>query len=89
MATFQPCDDQRHTDLEACQSEVDDLRAALRTRPAIDQAKGILMARHGCTADEAFSMLSEASQRSNQKLRDLATGIVDGAQENPSQAATG
>jgi len=89
MATFQVDDDHRHTDLDACQDEVHDLRAALRSRPAIDQAKGILMARHGCTADEAFGMLSEASQRSNQKLRDLAAGIVDSAQENPSQAATG
>lgn len=47
------------------------------------------MAQHGCTPDEAFHMLSEASQRKNQKLRDLAAGIVDSAQENPSQAAAG
>ena len=88
MATFQFDDDHQHTDLDTCQDEVQDLRAALRTRPAIDQAKGILMAQHGCTPDEAFDMLSEASQRSNQKLRDLAAGIVDSAHENPSQAAT-
>jgi len=89
MATFLPDDDSMHTDLDACQGEVDDLRAALRTRPAIDQAKGILMAQHGCGPDEAFCMLGQASQRSNRKLRDVAADIVASAQESPHQAANG
>ena len=89
MGTFRAGDDHRHTDVDACQAEVDDLRALLRSRPAIDQAKGILMAQHGCTPDEAFRMLSEASQRNNQKLRELAENIVSGAQEDAQQAATG
>ena len=59
-----------------CRSEVEDLRAALVTRPVIDQAKGILMARHRCTADQAFELLAQASQRENRKLRDLARAIV-------------
>jgi AmiR/NasT family two-component response regulator len=66
----------RH-DLRTCQAQLDDLRAALRTRPVIDQAKGILMARHGCTPGRAFEMLAEASQRQNRKLRDIAAAIVD------------
>lgn len=76
MATFRSDDQTTHSDLEACQSEVEDLRAALRTRPAIDQAKGILMAQHGCTADEAYQMLRSASQRDNRKLHELAQSIV-------------
>ena len=83
MATFRPDDAHRHTDLTACQQEVDDLRAALRTRPTIEQAKGILMARHGCSPEQAFEMLKEASQRSNRKLHAVAQGIVDSVQAAP------
>lgn len=54
------------------------LQQAMESRAVIDQAKGILMSRHGCTPDEAFRMLSQASQRSNRKLRDIATAMVDG-----------
>jgi response regulator NasT len=81
MTTFAPGGKSQHTDLEACQEEVDQLREALDTRPIIDQAKGMLIARHGCSADEAFRMLSAASQRENRKLRDVAKAMVEGAQE--------
>jgi GAF domain-containing protein len=52
------------------------MRQAMRTRAVIDQAKGIIMAQNHCTADEAFAILSRASQRSNRKLRDIAQSIV-------------
>jgi GAF domain-containing protein len=52
------------------------LGAALRNRAVIDQAKGILMAVHGCDADRAFVLLREASQSSHRKLRDVAQDIV-------------
>jgi AmiR/NasT family two-component response regulator len=52
------------------------LEARLQTLPVIEQAKGILMAQTGCTADQAFDMLRKASQRSNVRVRDLATEIV-------------
>jgi len=48
----------------------------MRTRPAIEQAKGILMARHHCDADAAFAMLRSASMRDNRKLSELAACIV-------------
>jgi AmiR/NasT family two-component response regulator len=73
----------------SCQQEVDHLRAALRTRPSIEQAKGILMARHGCTPEQAFEMLTQASQRSNRKLHDVAKGIVGSVQEQAHRDATG
>ena len=50
---------------------------ALQSRDLIGQAKGILMAREGITADQAFDMLRRASQRLNVKLRDVAGGVVD------------
>lgn len=77
MATFGPSDPS-HSELADCLDELDDLREALKTRPVIDQAKGVLMARHGCTADEAFAMLAGASQRHNRKVRDIADAIVKG-----------
>jgi two-component system, response regulator / RNA-binding antiterminator len=45
----------------------------------IDQAKGLLIAKHGCSAEDAFQMLAEASQRENRKLRDIAAAMVKGA----------
>jgi AmiR/NasT family two-component response regulator len=66
----------RHTDVDECQEEVEDLRATLETRPVIDLAKGILVAQQHCTPDEAFGLLTEASQKSNRKLRDVARAIV-------------
>ena len=81
MTRFSTDDDTTvHTDLADCNDEVQDLRAALRTRPVIEQAKGILMADRGCTPDEAFEMLSAASQRENRKIRDIAQAMVDRAQ---------
>ncbi|NKE60409.1 GAF and ANTAR domain-containing protein [Lentzea sp. PSKA42] len=55
------------------------LEQALLSRAVIEQAKGVLMAVHTCTADEAFSMLVERSQRENRKLRDVAKNLLDSA----------
>lgn len=52
------------------------LRDALLTRDVIGQAKGMLMAREGCSADEAFEILRRASQHSNRKLREVAQEFV-------------
>ncbi|UGY94392.1 ANTAR domain-containing response regulator [Streptomyces gobiensis] len=56
--------------------QVDQLATALRTRPVIDQACGILMHVLGCDADEAFSLLRQLSQRSNRKMSELAGAVV-------------
>ncbi len=55
----------------------DQLREALVTRDVIGQAKGILMARQGCSADEAFDVLRRASQRANRTLADMAEELVE------------
>jgi GAF domain-containing protein len=54
------------------------LESALESRAVIEQAKGILMARQGCSSDEAFDILRRASQRSNRKLRQIAQDLVEG-----------
>lgn len=57
--------------------EVEQIQAAMRSRATIEQAKGIIMASRGCTAEAAFSVLQEMSSRSNRKLRDIATGLIE------------
>ena len=52
------------------------VQAALATRPAIDQAKGILMYLYGMGADEAFTMLAKCSQQSNVKVHDVAKRLM-------------
>jgi len=52
------------------------LRRAIDSRDVIGQAKGILMARQGLTADEAFDLLRRVSQDLNVKLVDLAGTIA-------------
>lgn len=57
--------------------KVEGLRAANDTRTLIGQAQGILMSERKITADAAFDLLRETSQRRNVKIRDLAQGVVD------------
>jgi hypothetical protein len=53
------------------------LQAALRTRPVIEQAKGILAAYRRQPAEQAFDELVRASQQHNVRLADLAAALVD------------
>jgi len=53
------------------------LSVAMETRAVIEQAKGIIMARERCTADDAFETLSRVSQTQHTKLRAVAQAIVD------------
>jgi GAF domain-containing protein len=62
------------------------LRQALASRAVIEQAKGVLLARHGCSPEDAFEWLAAESQRTNRKLRDVARDVVTGArQEAPDE----
>ncbi|MET8679011.1 ANTAR domain-containing protein [Streptomyces sp. NPDC004647] len=57
-------------------AEVDQLDTALRTRPVVDQACGIVMYVLRCDADTAMTLLRRLSQRTNRKLSDLAEALV-------------
>jgi serine phosphatase RsbU (regulator of sigma subunit) len=57
--------------------EVAGLRRAMRTRGIIEQAKGMLAQRLGCTPEEAFAHLSRLSQEHNLRLSELAARLVD------------
>lgn len=52
------------------------LAAALSTRDIIGQAKGVVMAREGLGADEAFEVLRQRSQTLNVPLRTLAEDVA-------------
>ena len=54
------------------------LERALTSRAVIDQAKGMIMARLGVNADDAFARLVGLSSRLNVKVRDLAALMVEG-----------
>jgi GAF domain-containing protein len=52
------------------------LQEALTSRAVIEQAKGVLMGKHRCDADQAFELLKTESQAANRKLRDVAADMV-------------
>src|SRR6187399_2729163 len=58
-------------------AEYHSLRGAFGRRATIEQAKGILMARHAVDADQAFAMLRDHSQHNGHKLVDIAQAVVD------------
>lgn len=70
-------------------AEFQDLQGAFGRRATIEQAKGILMARNGIDADKAFEMLKSHSQRTGQKLIEVATAITQSHALLPPSPQTG
>ncbi|WP_195911352.1 SpoIIE family protein phosphatase [Streptomyces kaniharaensis] len=62
--------------VDRLRAEAEGLRRAMRTRGVIEQAKGMLTERLGCTPDEAFGHLVRLSQDTNRRLADIAAGLV-------------
>jgi GAF domain-containing protein len=56
------------------------MQQAMDSRAVIEQAKGIIMAEQRCSADDAFAALTQISQNSNRKLRDVAAALVSAVQ---------
>ncbi|MEV6593722.1 ANTAR domain-containing response regulator [Streptomyces acidicola] len=67
----------RDRSYRAALTELGQLGAALRSRPVVDQACGIVMHVLGCDADVAFGVLRRISQGTNRKLTDVARAVVD------------
>jgi GAF domain-containing protein len=57
-------------------TRADGLEVAMKSRAAIEQAKGIIMATSQCGPDEAFAVLRQQSQAENRKLREIAADLV-------------
>jgi AmiR/NasT family two-component response regulator len=68
------------TRLKAALDDVENLKKALASRDVIGQAKGVIMAAMGCSADTAFELLSQTSQNENRKLVEVAREIAARAQ---------
>jgi hypothetical protein len=67
--------------------EVAQLQRGIASRVPIEQAKGILAERHGCTIAEAFELLRSVARRRGLRLHDVARAIVDGVAEVPQDLA--
>ncbi|WP_223281352.1 ANTAR domain-containing protein [Streptomyces antnestii] len=56
--------------------ELAQLRRAMKTRPVIDLARGVLMATFGLEPEDAWSVLVSVSQNTNTKLHKVADDLV-------------
>lgn len=57
-------------------AEFSRLHGALRTGATIEQAKGILMERHGISPDDAFAELRTRARNTNQSVLDVADAVT-------------
>lgn len=64
---------------EELELRVAELQEAIRSRAAIEQAKGLLMGIHRCSAKRAFERLAQASQDHNVSVRDVCDALTAGA----------
>ncbi|MBC2637967.1 MULTISPECIES: GAF and ANTAR domain-containing protein [unclassified Rhodococcus (in: high G+C Gram-positive bacteria)] len=69
--------------VELARNEVTGLTRAMKTRAVIEQAKGIVMALQGVSAEQAFEILVAQSQQEHVKLAEVARRIVDSVTKNP------
>ena len=65
--------------MHALETEIAQLRTAMSSRAAIEQAKGILMLLTSCGEQVAFDLLAHISSNSHRKVRDVAVAIVESA----------
>ena len=66
----------RDEELERLNAELADLKESLETRKLLDKAKGILMAAHGMTEQEAFRKLQQFSMTQRISLKELAEKVI-------------
>ncbi|WFE39824.1 ANTAR domain-containing protein [Micromonospora sp. WMMD998] len=70
--------------VQRLQRELDALRRERRAHAVVEQATGLLIARQGCSPEEAFARLRRISQHSNIRLVDVAAGLLGAAAPPPS-----
>jgi AmiR/NasT family two-component response regulator len=59
------------------------LEHALKSRVAIEQAKGVVAERYGLELDEAFQLIRRAARANRMKLQDLVAAIKPGLPSPP------
>jgi hypothetical protein len=65
-----------HQAIDELATTRDQLQQALVSRAVIDQAKGMIMMVRGCDANQAFDYLVTLSNTRNEKVREVAAGLV-------------
>ena len=65
--------------IQALETEVGQLRTAMASRAAIEQAKGILMLLTNCGDQVAFDLLAHISSHTHRKVREVAVAITESA----------
>jgi GAF domain-containing protein len=65
--------------LASSQRQIEQLNQALRIRPVVDQAIGIIRSRTGTSEDEAFERLLKISKARHTRVADVASELVDAA----------
>jgi ANTAR domain-containing protein len=63
-------------ELETLRLQVEQLTTALESRIVIEQAKGILRERLGCSIDDAFAILRYGARSSRTNIHELAARVV-------------
>lgn len=85
----------RFAEISDLKGQVARLGEALEVRKLVSRAKGVLMARHGISEEEAHRRMQKQASCSNQKLADLARAVLatesllaarSGAENVPSEA---
>ena len=69
----------RDEELERLNAELADLKESLETRKLLDKAKGIHMAAHGMTEQEAYKKLQQFSMAQRISLKELAEKVIRAA----------
>lgn len=67
----------RHAEFLALESEVTRARQALTDRKLVERAKAVLMDATGLSEPEAFRRIQQAARNRNERLADVAAGIVE------------
>lgn len=70
----------RHRQLIGLREEIERTRSSLAERKAIERAKGILMSTRKLSEEEAYHHLRKQAMKTNRKLVDIATSIIQAAE---------
>ncbi|MDY4919530.1 MAG: response regulator [Phascolarctobacterium sp.] len=71
--------EKRFTEMQKLNLELSQLKESLETRKLLDRAKGILMAAHGMTEQEAYRKMQQFSMAKRISLKSLAESIIAAA----------
>ena len=66
----------RFSQMTGLRKELADTKQVLAGRKTIDRAKGVIMARRGCTEDEAYNSLRKLAMDRNQRMAEVADNVI-------------